>query len=140
MPGMLPPGAGSKAMPEDNAGAGVIGGATPTISIADMDRAVAFYTETLGLRLAMRFGDHYAAIDTGNGCRLGLHPASEHAPTPGTPGCIQIGFGVTVPIEQAVRQLEQRGVRFRGPILRDDPVKLAFFSDPDGTELYLCEY
>lgn len=39
--------------------------------------------------------------------------------------------------------LQQKGVSFReekgGPVVDDGPVKLAFFSDPDGNDLYLCE-
>jgi len=33
-------------------------GALPTVFVSDMDRAVAFYTDVLGLALAFRAGDH----------------------------------------------------------------------------------
>jgi hypothetical protein len=43
-----------------------------------------------------------------------------------------------------VRELQGRGVRFDErisgqPIVNDTQVKLAFFADPDGNDLYLCE-
>lgn len=118
----------------------VIEGGTPTVYVSDMDRAVAFYTETLGLKLAARFGDEYASVDAGKGFFIGLHPSGPRSPKPGTPGSIQVTLGVCGPIEEVVAELTQRGVIFSGPIINDDPVKLAFFTDPDGNEFYLCEY
>ncbi len=59
------------------------------------------------------------------------------------PGLIQVGLNVCKPLAQVVETLQSRGVRFqqhgKGPIVDDGAVKLAFFSDPDGTALYLCE-
>lgn len=37
-------------------------------------------------------------------------------------------------------ELKKRGVVFESDVVDDDPVKLAFFGDPDDNELYLCEY
>jgi len=54
-----------------------------TIYVTNMDRAVRFYTETLGLKLAYRFGDHWASVECGKGLTIGLHPTSE----PARPGC-----------------------------------------------------
>lgn len=119
---------------------GLISGAIPTVYVADLDRAIAFYTETLGLSLFMRAENEYASIDAGRGSYLGLHPSGPHSPKAGTPGSIQVSFGVAGPIDGVVEELTRRGVRFRGPVISDGPVKLAFFTDPDGNELYLCEY
>ena len=54
-----------------------VSGALPTVFVSDMDRAVAFYTDVLGLTLAFRAGDHWASIDAGGGCQIGLHPSGE---------------------------------------------------------------
>jgi len=118
---------------------GMISGGTPTVFVSNMERAVRFYTETLGLRLEYRAGDHFAMIDAGGGTKIGLHPPSEKAAKPGTRGSVEIGLNVTVPIQEAVNALTARGVKFHGPVVDDTQVKLAFFSDPDGTPLYLCE-
>jgi len=119
----------------------MIHGSMPTIYVSDMDRAVSFYTETLGPNLAERYGDHWASIDAGGGATIGLHPASERGPKPGTSGAISIGLGVTRPLDEVVSTLTSRGVVFRGQIVDDAEggIRLASFGDPDGNDLYLCE-
>ena len=124
-------------MPDD---APLILGGTPTVYVADLDRAIAFYTETLGLKLFMRAGNEYASIDAGRGFYLGLHPAGPESPKPGAAGATQVTFGVGQPIERVVETLAARGVGFPHGVVADGPVKLAFFRDVDGNEMYLCEY
>jgi len=123
--------------------AGIEGG-SPTIYITNMDRAVDFYTNALGLKLQTRAADHFAMVDAGQGFRLGLHPQTEKAPAPGVNGATQVGLNVTRRLDDVVKSLQARGVQFRdmgsGPIFDDGFVRLAFFNDPDGNALYLCEY
>jgi len=116
-------------------------GGSPTIYVTDMDRAVEFYVNTLGLELKSRYGSHWASVDAGDGLILGLHPASQHSPKPGAGGAITVGFGLEKPIEEVVAELSRRGVHFDGPITGDEKtdIRLAFFSDPDGNPLYLCQ-
>ena len=109
-----------------------------TVFVSNMDRAVRFYSETLGLRLAERYGDQWASIDAGNGLRIGLHPASDANPA-GRRGSISIGFGADGPIEEAVPALERRGVKFDGPIRDDNAGKFVDFSDPDGHPCYIYQ-
>jgi catechol 2,3-dioxygenase-like lactoylglutathione lyase family enzyme len=117
----------------------VIRGGNATIYVTDMDRAVAFYTEILGLQLAFRAGDHWATIDAGDGFQLGLHPVAPSSPTPGTAGGITVGLAVDEPIEQVVNTLRTRGVDVRGPVADGGTLRLAFLTDPDGNQLYLAE-
>ena len=119
----------------------MIEGGTPTIYVSNMDRAVEFYTEVLGLRLVSRYGDEWASVDAGRGMTIGLHPAAERMGAPGTLGSINVGFNVTQSIDDVVRTLESRGVTFDGAIKGDanGSIRLAFFGDPDGNSLYLCE-
>lgn len=117
----------------------MITGGNATVFVSDMNRAVAFYTEILGLELRQRFGDHWAEVQAG-GLLIGLHPKSDGAPAPGTSGAISIGLTVDADIDAVVKQLSAKGVRFRGPVVNDGgAVALAFFGDPDGNELYLCQ-
>lgn len=117
----------------------VIQGGNATIFVSDMQRAVSFYRDTLGLDLVFQAGDHWAEIDAGGGLHLGLHPASARNPAPGTPGGITVGLAVDEPIAQVVATLEQRGVIFHGPVVDEGRLALAFFADPDGNPLYLAE-
>jgi catechol 2,3-dioxygenase-like lactoylglutathione lyase family enzyme len=112
-----------------------------TVYVSDMDRAVTYYTDTLGFKLKLRVGNDWAEVDAGGGFGIGLHPhhGGGHTPSPGTPGSISIGFEVNEPLDKVVATLKSRGVKFHGPIVDDDPVRLAFFGDPDGNALYLCE-
>ncbi|WP_211876965.1 VOC family protein [Pseudarthrobacter albicanus] len=117
----------------------MIRGGNATIYVSGMDRSVLFYTEVLGLGLAFRAGDHWASIDAGDGMVLGLHPAGAGSPVPGTAGAVTVGLGVDEPIEGVVSTLEGRGVVFHGSRAEAGGLRLAFFTDPDGNELYLAE-
>jgi catechol 2,3-dioxygenase-like lactoylglutathione lyase family enzyme len=103
-----------------------------------MDRAVQFYTETLGFKLTERAGNHWASLDGGPGLTIGLHPSTQQVPA-GRQGSISLGLYLERPIEQAVADLTARGVRFTGPVIDDKQLSLAFFADPDGNPLYLAE-
>jgi catechol 2,3-dioxygenase-like lactoylglutathione lyase family enzyme len=117
-----------------------IRGVTATIYVSDLGRSVDFYTGVLGLPLLGRWGDEYAAIEIGKGAGIGLHPSrAPHSPRPGTSGSIQVGLAVDRELEQVVAELTARGVVFRGPIADDTEVRLAFFGDPDGNDLYLVQ-
>ncbi len=121
-------------------GTELIQGGVATVFVKDMDRAVTFYTEALGLRLAFRAGDHWASIDAGKGFQIGLHPAGEKSPPAGMAGGVQIGLNISGRMEDAIRDLESRGLSFPAGIKDDGGgIRLAFFTDPDGNELYICE-
>ncbi len=115
-------------------------GGNASVYISDMDRAVAFYTEALGLPLKTRIGGEWAEIDAGEGLVIGLHPARPpETPPPGAAGAINIELRVTKPLEEVVAELEGRGVTFNGPILNYENVRLASLSDPDGNALLLAQ-
>lgn len=119
----------------------MISGGNATVMVSDFDRAVDFYTKTLGLKLLSRFGNEWAEVSAGTGLTIGLHPAG-HGAKPGTEGSISVGFTITGNIEDAVATLKSKGVVFHGPIRdnsKEEGIKLAFFGDPDGNALYLCE-
>ena len=117
----------------------MISGGLATVYVSDMDRAVKFYTEALGLKLMYPASPGWAQIDAGKGLMLGLHGTHGGGPTPGTNGATVIGFELDEPMEQAYGQLEERGVQFHGPIQDTAHIRLAYFSDPDGNSFYLSQ-
>jgi len=114
-------------------------GGNATVFVSNMDSAVRFYTEVLGLRLAERYGDHWATVDAGRGFTIGLHPASPKYPAPGTKGGMMLGLEVTRPLDTLVPELKEKGVRFTGDIIREQAGIFAHLEDPDGTPIYLWE-
>jgi catechol 2,3-dioxygenase-like lactoylglutathione lyase family enzyme len=117
----------------------MISGGNATVFVSNMDNAVRFYTEVLGLRLLERYGDHWATVDAGRGFTIGLHPASPKYPAPGTKGGMMLGLEVNTPLEAVVERLKNKGVRFTGDIIRDEGGSFANFEDLDGTPIYLWE-
>ena len=117
----------------------MITGGNATVFVSNMDRAVQFYTQVLGLKLTNRFGDHWATVDAGKGLTIGLHPASPKYPAPGTKGGMMLGMEVQGPIEKAVASLSERGVKFKGSVVRDQGGNFIHLEDPDGNEIYLWE-
>jgi catechol 2,3-dioxygenase-like lactoylglutathione lyase family enzyme len=119
----------------------MINGGNATVYVKNLDRSILFYTDVLRLKLQSRSGKEWANIDAGNGLIIGLQPTSLNSPPAGRSGSICIGFMVDEPLDRVVAKLKERGVQFRGSIQGDPhaPMRLAFFGDPDGNDLYVCE-
>lgn len=116
----------------------MITGGMVTIYVTDVDRALEFYTETLGLDLAYRAGPGWAVVRAPDGFAVGLHDAMESA-TVGESGSTTLGFHVDRELGKAVRELSDRGVNFVTDLTEDTAVPLAYFEDPDGNRMYLAE-
>jgi predicted enzyme related to lactoylglutathione lyase len=116
----------------------MITGGNATVFVANMDVAVKFYSEILGLKVSSHYGDHWASVEAGS-FTIGLHPKSDKYPAPGTPGSIMIGLGIDEPIEAAATRLKSLGVKNVGEIQRDQGGSFVHFHDMDGNELYLWE-
>ena len=117
----------------------MVTGGNATVIVSNMDRAVRFYTEVLGLKLTNRFGDHWATVDAGKGLTIGLHPASSKYPAPGTKGAMMIGLEIDERIEVAVQRLTEKGIPMTDPIVRAEAGGWAGLEDPDGNAIYLWE-
>lgn len=100
--------------------------------VSNMDAAVAFYQETLGLELMNRYDDHYAEVQAPD-LLIGLHPSSEKTVFGNN---MSIGFGVTE-FDATVEELEAKGIALK--IENDGWIRLAHFTDPSGNQLYLAE-
>lgn len=119
------------------------------ITVADVDRTIAFYERVLGAELLhpdlWRDGLMPVALLQLGGTRLSVHPAaapaSPHAERP-TPGSADLCFRWGAPIEAAVALLEDAGVAVEvGPVPRpaNDGTRgqSVYFRDPDGNLLEL---
>jgi predicted enzyme related to lactoylglutathione lyase len=116
----------------------MITGGNATVFVSNMDAAVRFYTEVMGLKLTNRFGDHWATVEAGKSLTIGLHPASPQHPAPGTNGATMLGFEIDESIERAVARLTEKGVRMM-PIVRTEAGSFASLVDQDGNDIYLWE-
>ncbi len=100
------------------------------VAVSDMKKSIQFYTKTLGFKLAEDYGD-WAEIK-GPGITLGLYP-SEPCKKGGN---LSVGFEVK-DLDKATSALGKKGVKF--DFFEEDYMRFAYFSDPDGTELYLAQ-
>lgn len=97
--------------------------------VADMDRAVTFYRDTLGLQLKFQSAE-WSEFSTGE-TTLALHPASEKNPA----GKVELGFGVP-DLQQFHAELTRRGVEFSMPPKKQDfGGTLAQFVDSEGAHV-----
>ncbi len=122
-------------------GIGVVRGATATVLVRDVERAVRFYTDRLGLHLRASHVDPVAdwAEVEAPGLRLllvgsGLPPEVE--PAVARPPRVAVGFEVD-DLEAAIRVLRRRGIGFEREITEGAEHRMAWFTDPDGNPLYL---
>jgi len=107
-----------------------------SIPTQDLERAVAFYGETLGLQRSVYMPDRaFAEFETGtvtlnvqDPVRMGI---GEFSPNRNT-------IALHVPDVPAARaELEARGVRFFGDVIDTGVCHMAPFADPDGNALLL---
>jgi catechol 2,3-dioxygenase-like lactoylglutathione lyase family enzyme len=115
----------------------------PTIAVEDLDRAISFYSETLGLPVRRLGGDTGSAIvEVGSSDRLLLYKSTYRRGE--TTTCSLFVDDV----EGAVRELRGRGVRFEeydfpglktvdGIATMDDGFKTGWFKDSEGNILAL---
>lgn len=102
--------------------------------VSDMDRAIAFYTQALELRLVRRHGDEWAELDAGT-VRLALHGgANEERPSGGA-----VVFEVE-DLDEARFAMELRGVVLGEAGEAEGLARFVSFTDPDGNRMQLIEH
>jgi catechol 2,3-dioxygenase-like lactoylglutathione lyase family enzyme len=103
------------------------------VGVADLERAIRFYTDMLGFQVTERRDDlRFAHLGTNvPGLQIGL--SQQEAPKGS--GTVLLNIGVT-DVRTARRALEAKGLLFRRPtVVIPGKVALAEFADPDGNLL-----
>jgi catechol 2,3-dioxygenase-like lactoylglutathione lyase family enzyme len=107
------------------------------VMVGDVERSIRFYTGALGFEVRARRADEYAEVELA-GVRLAL----SRAESPGWKDVHAFPLSIALEVERlegAMLVLRDRGVRFAPAIGERDGERIAFFTDPDGTPLYLKE-
>jgi catechol 2,3-dioxygenase-like lactoylglutathione lyase family enzyme len=112
-------------------------------AVDDLDRARAFYQDTLGLRLSDVGMDGVARLHLGGGTDVLVYAKADHVPATFT----VLNFPVP-DVEKAVDELTARGVRFEHyeqpptdakGIMRSGGPLIAWFTDPAGNILSVIQ-
>jgi len=97
--------------------------------VSDMDRAVKFYSDVVGLPLKFQ-SPGWSEFSTGETV-LGLHPASDKNPA----GKVELGFNVP-DLQQFHTEMTSKGVQFPMPPQKQDfGGMLAQFLDSEGAHI-----
>ena len=117
----------------------MLSGGIAIVYVSNMDEAVRFYSETLGLNLTNRFGDNLATVEAG-GLVIALHPQTKNTPKPGTKGSIVLGLVANGAIDRVVSRLAERGVRVAGGMTTSELRGYVEIRDPDDNPIYIYEH
>ncbi|TFV54529.1 hypothetical protein E4P42_25695 [Mycobacterium sp. PS03-16] len=109
------------------------GVATVWLPVEDMQRAVQFYSNTLGLEVKKQ-KDEWSELDA-NGLMVGLN-ARESA---GGSGGALLTFQPDGGLDDEVARLKKEGVTFAGDISEHPWGRIASFKDSEGNDLQLYE-
>lgn len=101
------------------------------VPVTDMDRAVAFYRDALGLTVKSQDSD-WSEIEA-NGLMIGLN-AREDASSSSDGGAV-ISFQPDGDIEAEVAELKNKGVTFTGDISDHEWGRIVPFKDTEGNDL-----
>jgi catechol 2,3-dioxygenase-like lactoylglutathione lyase family enzyme len=115
------------------------------LTVADIDRTVAFYERALGME-AVTFGAGRRALRFGDS-KINLHQAgAEFEPKAArpTPGSADLCFVSADPLPEVVARLGGLGVEIvEGPVERSGalgPIDSVYVRDPDGNLIEISEY
>jgi lactoylglutathione lyase len=100
--------------------------------VSDMDAAIAFYRDTLGLTLGFQ-SPFWSEFETGE-TKLALHPASAENPA----GSVQLGLGAD-DLDRLHGEAEAKGIVFTSPPTDMHGTRIARIRDPDGAEISLSQ-
>jgi predicted enzyme related to lactoylglutathione lyase len=107
--------------------------ATVWLPVTDMERALSFYGDTLGMEVEQRDED-WSMLRIGD-VKLGLNARE----SPSGDGGAVIAFRPDQAIDDAVGTLSEKGVEVPGGVTEHPWGRVATFKDPDGNDLQYYE-
>jgi catechol 2,3-dioxygenase-like lactoylglutathione lyase family enzyme len=105
-----------------------------SVPVTDMERATAFYRDTLGLPQVSEGG--FPEFQLGENVSVYLIQMENIGSTFTSPHTAHIALRVP-DVAETRKELESRGVAFEGEIMDTGVCHMAFFRDPDGNALML---
>lgn len=118
------------------------------IDVSDLEEAIAFYTEGLGLRLRRRLGPDIAEMAGSSAPVFLTRHAGDTRPLPGAPGSrdygrhwtpVHLDF-VVADLERAVRRAEAAGARPEGALREFDWGRFRVMADPFGNGFCILQF
>lgn len=124
------------------------------LNVTDLDRAVRFYTEILGFKIAFQYEDAIVWLNFGqyrddvHGLGQGFHDVALYKAAHAAPedrrtragmNHMALRLGTPEEVDQAAELLQSRGVRIlKGPQThKEDRDRYLYFEDPDGNMIEL---
>lgn len=106
---------------------------TVAVVVRDEEKAVKWYTKTLGFRHMDKYPHWHTVSPKGTSLRIHLCPDAR--PEKGNTGFMF----TTDDIKKEVAALKKKGVKITMPITKESYGTMAMFSDPDGNEFWILE-
>jgi catechol 2,3-dioxygenase-like lactoylglutathione lyase family enzyme len=105
-----------------------------SVPVTDMERATAWYRDTLGVPQTGEGG--FPEFKLGDNVFLYLIDPNATGSSFTSPNTSGVALRVA-DVAEARKELESRGVQFHGDVLDTGVCHMAFFADPDGNALLL---
>ncbi len=114
-----------------------------TIAAKDTAALSDFYVKTLGFTVVYKNAKAPPTffVKPPSGSMIEIIPASDKPPVRREntdPGLVHVALSVSS-VEEGIKQLAGRGIRFEGDVKVSGDVKAVFFRDPEGNILHLVE-
>lgn len=118
------------------------------VDVGDLERAISFYTQGIGLRLSRRLGPEIAELDGASSRLYLISRTAGAAPFAGAPAGrswsrhwtpVHLDF-VVGELEPALRRAEAAGARREGELREHEWGRYAVLSDPFGNGLCLLQF
>lgn len=104
--------------------------------VENLDRAIDFYTNVLGLQLKVRHGSHWAEVNAGT-ISIGLHPLDAGEKVSGEGGGT-VSFAVS-DLDGLVKRLKERGAKI-GETRTPPRGRFVMGKDSEGNSLHFIEF